>query len=400
MFLQSDKTEISGEPILPYSKSIANRLMLICKLINKDVPMSIISSCDDTLTMNNLLSLETDEINIGDSGTSMRFGLAFLAMQQGREVILSGSERMYKRPIGILVDAINTLGGDVSYMGEVGFPPLKIIGKKLRGGRLKIDSSVSSQYISALLLIAPYMKNGLVLEVDGISVSYPYIDMTLKIMGKFGVKNIGMSNNIIIRPSTYENTDFPFERDWSAASYFYELLALADKGNLFINGLYKDSIQGDAKQVEVWGSLGIETYFESEGIRISKKGKPIETFSYDFVNMPDLIPTFVVTLCCLGIDFDIKGCSTLKIKESDRLYALKDNMYKMGFNIEYTNDSIFGSCRGKSLNETVRINHYDDHRIAMSFAPIIIAGVVIEMLKPKCVTKSFPYFFEELKKIC
>lgn len=397
---------------LPASKSISNRALIINALINSDLSPSNLSTCDDTKVIVEALRNMPHEIDVMASGTAMRFLTAYIAsLPDGAEHIVTGTSRMKKRPIGILVDALRHLGADVSYAGEEGFPPLLIRGKALEGGVVDIDSNVSSQYISALLIIAPMLKNGLILHLKGEIVSRPYIDLTVCMMKDFGADVDWVdSNTIRVMPKAYEKRDFEIENDWSAASYWYEILLLmsqknADSSNLNIrlSGFIDGSRQGDSVIKYMFSMLGVKTVFAMREhllpttVTLKVRNAHLPCFNFDFRNHPDLSLTLVVTTALLGIPFRFNGLETLRIKETDRIAALKTEMLKLGYVLS---DAVEGTLEWDGTRIAPQpepiIDTYDDHRMAMAFAPAAILFPGLRIANPEVVTKSYPTFWTDL----
>ena len=391
---------------LPASKSISNRALIIYALSGGRMLPQNLSDCDDTEVIINALRFMPDEIDIKAAGTAMRFMTAYLSVMRGTHTI-TGTERMKRRPIGILVDALRTLGAKIEYVGEEGYPPLRITGSKLKGGRLEIAGNVSSQYISALLMIGPVLEDGLELQMTGDLISRPYIDLTLWMMGEFGADAEWTANDTItIKPQPYKSREYLIENDWSGASYWYEILALMDnrEATIKLTGLKDGSKQGDSVVRYLFSMLGVKTAFQSkksnkpQTVTIKKNGRCLPKLEYDFVNSPDLAQTFVVTCAAMGIHFHFKGLSTLKIKETDRIEAMKTEMRKLGFVIESRNDSEL-LWNGKRCEPQMEqgIDTYEDHRMALAFAPYALKAGSIIINNPQVVTKSYPHFWEDLK---
>lgn len=384
---------------LPASKSISNRVLLIRALAYSFQPIENLSDAEDTVLLEKALNSNTNRFYTGDGGTSFRFLLAFLSKIVG-EWHIDCSEQMKKRPIKILVDALNELGGQISYTEKEGYPPVRILGSNLHKKHLKISGEVSSQYITALLLIAPTLPNGLEVELVGDIVSKPYITMTLGVMREFGVKSIFQGNTIKIAPQEYRMQPYCVEADWSGASYFYEALCLADEGEIFLKGLHQNSLQGDAKQVTLWEKLGIKTTFEKDGVLLSKIPCQIQKLDFDFTDMPDLTQTFAVTCCMKGIPFVFSGLQTLKIKETNRINALITELGKLGFALYEPQEGhlAWDGKRTEIATKNTTIATYNDHRMAMAFAPIALCEkIVIE--NRDVVKKSFPQFWREFEKV-
>ena len=409
---------------LPASKSISNRAILMTALARRNGDwneamrrLENLSDCDDTaVLLRALASLEgrgtrCEElvIDIGAAGTAMRFLTAFLAVSEG-EFVLTGSERMKRRPIGPLVEALRHLGADIRYEGEEGFPPLRIVGQPLDGGQVEISGELSSQFVSALLMIAPTLRNGLEIRMMGDIVSRPYIDLTLWMMREFGADADWTSGDTIrVKPSGYQQRSYRIENDWSAASYWYEMVALTDDEDAEIRlfGLNDYSKQGDAAVRYIFSMLGVKTEFDSRseecGVRsevvLRKSNRVAPRFDYDFTNSPDLVQTVVCTCAAKGIPFHFRGLKSLKIKETNRLEALVSELKKVGIAIRLENDSEL-VWDGKRIEPTFDpIDTYDDHRMALSFAPLALKFPSISIKNPLVVTKSYPTFWQDLQKI-
>ena len=392
---------------LPASKSISNRALIIYALSGGSQMPQNLSDCDDTEVIIHALRFMPTEIDIKAAGTAMRFMTAYLSVMKGTHT-LTGTERMKHRPIGILVNALKALGADIKYAGTDGYPPLQITGKTLKGGLLSIPGNVSSQYISALLMIGPMLKNGLTLQLTGDIISRPYIDLTLWTMGEFGADAEWTSaDTITVKPNPYQDREYFIENDWSGASYWYEMVALSSNQDpeIKLTGLMDGSKQGDSVTRYIFSLLGVKTTFETkkEGvpqtITLKQSGRCVSRLDYDFVNSPDLAQTFVVTCAAKGIPFHFKGLSTLKIKETDRIEALKKEMRKLGYVLHDVNDSELywdGERCEPSMEEG--IDTYDDHRMALAFAPYALMAEGLKINNPHVVTKSYPHYWEDLKQ--
>ncbi|MBR4730098.1 MAG: 3-phosphoshikimate 1-carboxyvinyltransferase [Prevotella sp.] len=390
---------------LPASKSISNRALIIYALSGGQVLPQNLSDCDDTEVIIEALRNMPEVINIKAAGTAMRFMTAFLSVTEGTHT-LTGTERMKHRPIGILVDALRSLGADIAYVGEDGYPPLRITGQKLNGGTLEIAGNVSSQYISALLMIGPALEKGLELRLMGDIISRPYIDLTLWMMGEFGADaEWTSSDTITVRPKPYKHRDYFIENDWSGASYWYEMMALMNDpdAELRLTGLKDGSKQGDSVVRYIFSLLGVKTTFQSkkstkpQTVTIKTNGRCLPKLEYDFINSPDLAQTFVVACAAKGVPFHFKGLSTLKIKETDRIEAMKKEMRKLGYVIESRNDSEL-IWNGETCEPTMEqgIDTYEDHRMALAFAPYALKSGSIIINNPQVVTKSYPGFWTSL----
>lgn len=398
--------DLRGRVMLPSSKSISNRALAISALAGRGVAVENVSDCDDTRVMQAWLRERPDIIDIGAAGTAMRFSTALLAVSEGVHVI-TGSERMKNRPIGVLVDALRHLGAEISYEEREGFPPLRIVGNtQLKGGNVQLSGSVSSQYISALLMIGPMLKNGLILKLIDKIVSRPYIDMTIAVMQSFGAKVGWKDENIIeVEPLPYQPCSYQVESDWSAASYWYEMVALSfdAEAEILLPGLFAQSLQGDSRGATVFAQLGVSTEYRGDEVVLRKNGKRVERLDVDFVEMPDLAQTFVVTCCMLGVPFHFVGLQSLKIKETDRIEALKRELFKLGFVIEDRNDSelLWDGVRRQCANssDNIAIDTYEDHRMAMAFAPVALKDGRVVINNPQVVSKSYPRYWEDLKSV-
>ena len=393
---------------LPASKSISNRALIIYALSGgRNLPQNL-SDCDDTEVIIEALRYMPDEINIKAAGTAMRFMTAYLSVMRGTHVI-TGTERMQHRPIAILVDALRKLGAQIEYVGQEGFPPLKITGYKLQGGELSIPGNVSSQYISALLMIGPMLEEGLTLQLTGDIISRPYIDLTLWMMGEFGAEaRWSSTDTITVAHKPYKSRDYFIESDWSGASYWYEMVALSKDrdAEVKLTGLMDGSMQGDSTTRYIFSLLGVKTTFETQKkgvpqmVTLKKNGRGVGKLEYDFVNAPDLAQTFVVTCAALDIPFHFKGLSTLKIKETDRIAALKKEMLKLGYVIHDANDSeLYWDGERCEPDLQAGIDTYEDHRMALAFAPYALRQDGLIINNPQVVTKSYPKFWDDLKLV-
>lgn len=398
---------IKAEINLPASKSISNRVLVIHSLSGGNATLHNLSDCDDTQVMINALRDMPEVIDIKAAGTAMRFMSAYLSVTEGEHVI-TGTERMKHRPIGVLVDALRRLGADIEYVGEQGYPPLRIRGKQLEGGTLEVPGNISSQYISALLMIGPTLRNGLELRLTGDIISRPYIDLTLHVMHEFGCKIEWSSvDTISVKPQRYDDREYVVENDWSASSYWYEMLALSeDKENgVVLPGLRDASRQGDSVVRYLYSLLGVKTAFKNGDhgqdtkVALTRHFSALTRMDYDFINQPDLAQTFVVTCCALGIPFHFTGLASLKIKETDRIEALKTEMRKLGYVLRDVNDCEleWDGARCEAENNPA-IDTYEDHRMAMSFAPLAITLGCIRINNPEVVSKSYPNYWDDLRK--
>ncbi len=386
---------------LPASKSLSNRMLILNALSGNAGQLSNIADCNDTNAMLNALGNKGQHIDIGAAGTAMRFLTAYYACQLGKDIIIDGSERMRHRPIGVLVNALRQCGAEIYYEGEEGFPPLHIKGKTLNPPvKLQIPANISSQYISALMMIAPVMGNDMNIELTGELVSRPYIEMTASLMRSFGA-TIDFTNQLIsIRKGCYKKTDCIVESDWSAASYWYEIKALLPDCNIKLLGLHRNSLQGDNAVAKYFESFGVISEFTEDGVILhSNPSSKAERIAFNLSKQPDLTQTIVATSCLLGIPFNIKGLSTLKIKETDRIEALKTELHKLGFAIEGDNDSMQWNGKRIQADKAIEINTYDDHRMAMSLAPVSILFPNLTIKDIEVVKKSYPDYWKHISAI-
>ncbi len=394
--IKTDK--ITARIELPASKSISNRALILNALSYSPYDIQNLSACDDTRVTLQALDSNDTTFDIGAAGTAMRFMTAFLAKTVG-EWVITGSERMKQRPIKILVDALNSIGARIEYIEKEGFPPLRIFGSALTGGEVHLNGSVSSQYISALMMIAPFMIKGLDIVLEGKIISVPYIEMTALMMEEFGAHVDFIKNTIHIEPQDYQPIDYVVESDWSAASYWYEILSLAGKGEVFLNGLHQNSYQGDSEVATLFEELGIHTTYMSQGVLLTSTDITAHELVYDFSDQPDLTQTFAVTCCLKGIPFVFTGLESLKIKETDRISALINELRKLGFVLtEPEPGKLEWNGERCELSEHISIKTYDDHRMAMAFAPAaLFHSISIE--HPEVVSKSYPNFWKDFEKV-
>ena len=381
------------------SKSESNRLLII-KYLLKNIEIKNLSDSDDTISLQNALNSPSESVDIHHAGTAMRFLTAYFSIQVKKNYKIFGSRRMHERPIKILVDALNDLGADIKYLSKKGYPPLKISGKELDKNEVFLDANISSQYITALILIAPVMKNGLVINLVGNITSRPYIEMSLSILKRIGVQTSFLNNRIKIKPFKNKKKIIQtVESDWSSLSYFYSIVALSKEANLKISSFLSNSLQGDKELVSIYKKLGVQTIFDNGIVKLKKDQKinlP-KKIVLTLNDTPDLAQTIAVTCFGLGLPCDLFGLHTLKIKETDRLLALKTELEKLGANVEITNESLHLKKR-KKFNSNIEVNTYDDHRMAMAFAPLAIIKPII-INDPKVISKSFPSFWNILSEL-
>ena len=392
---------IEGEIDLPASKSISNRVLLLNALCATPGRLSNLAQCDDTdAVLSALAQPDASEVNIGAAGTAMRFLTAYFATREGREVVIDGTERMRQRPIRVLVDALRQLGADIEYVKAEGYPPLKITGKRLRGGALTVSGSVSSQYITAILLIAPVI-GGITLTIEGEIMSRPYIDMTLALMDRYGVKAEWRENVIHVPAGEYTALDFTVEADWSAASYWWAMQAIVPQSRITLKGLEPQSLQGDSRIAELMSQMGVTGNWCGRYLDLRSNGGVVcccSTFA-DLSGTPDIAQTLVVMLCLMGRPFRITGLRTLRIKETDRLEALRTELRKLGYVVKVEgDDAISWHFETTAAEASPHICTYHDHRMAMAFAPAAIRfpGLIID--DAQVVSKSYPLFWEHLRQ--
>ena len=392
-------SEIKTTINLPASKSISNRALIINALASEKAPIHNLSDCDDTLVMIKALTENKKEVDILAAGTAMRFLTAYFSTQKGCKTI-TGTQRMQERPIDILVDALCNLGAQIKYTKQAGFPPLQITGHSLKGGEITIKGNISSQYISALLLIAPHLEKGLIIHIDGELISRPYVDITLNIMQDFGASvHWASKNQLIVKPNAYKAIPYTIENDWSAASYWYALTALTPKAEITLPNLYSNSYQGDSQGKHLFNQLGVSTEHIDHRVILRKKKCNIKELKANFIEIPDLAQTFVVVCSLLNIPFKFTGLQSLKIKETDRIEALIQEMKKLGFPLKSpNNDTLIWSGEKIDSDNKPLIKTYEDHRMAMAFAPAALQYSNLLIEHPEVVTKSYPNFWKDLSK--
>lgn len=392
---------------LPASKSISNRALVISALAGTEKLPGNLSDCDDTEVIVKALKDKPDVVDIKAAGTAMRFLTAMFSTIPG-EHVMTGTQRMKQRPIHVLVDALRRLGADIAYEEKEGFPPLRIKGRELDGGWLDIQGNVSSQFISALLMIGPKLKKGLNLKLDGDIISRPYVDLTLCTMRDFGADAEWTDTDMIeVKPQPYRPTEYFIESDWSAASYWYEMIALCrdPEAEVRLGGLTDGSLQGDSVVKYLFSMLGVKTVFGSRKrgvpttVTLRKTGLVSARLDYDFINQPDLVQTFAVTCAMMNVPFHFTGLASLRIKETDRIEALKREMRKLGYVIDDGNGSeLVWNGERCEPDMAAAINTYEDHRMAMAFAPAAIKTRKLLVNNPQVVTKSYPRFWDDIKK--
>ncbi|WP_026899223.1 3-phosphoshikimate 1-carboxyvinyltransferase [Daejeonella oryzae] len=384
------------------SKSESNRALILNALSKNVVQVKNLSTAADTVTLDQILKTEisTDNttLDVGPAGTAMRFLTAY-ASAQNSEVVLTGSERMLQRPVKILVDALREIGANIDYLGVDGFPPLKIKGPLVKQkSSISVKGDISSQYISALLLIAPTLDQGLELRISGELTSMPYVEMTLAMLEQAGIKSDWQENRIQIDRQDFKPSTLSIEPDWSAASYWYAIAALSDSAEIFLPGLTQYSLQGDSRITEIMANFGITSQFINDGVLLTKENKKLERRIFDFKDCPDLAQTVIVCCAALGHDASFTGLETLKIKETDRVKALQTELQKIGVKLIEKNLTCKLDCSGLKFPEKLKVSTYEDHRMAMAFAPLALLIPELEIEDPQVVEKSYPGFWNDLEK--
>lgn len=398
LLLQTSQSNLQAQIAVTGSKSETNRLLLLQALFS-NITLANTSNSDDSEVMQKALKGNEEIVDIHHAGTAMRFLTAYFAVNEGREVILTGSSRMQERPIKILVEALEQLGAKITYEKEVGYPPIRIKGQKITASKVTMAANVSSQYISALLLVAPKLENGLELTLEGSITSIPYIKMTLALLNDLNIQTSFEGNVIKVYPKPeVESKVMTVESDWSSASYFFSLVALASQASVSLTSYKETSLQGDSALVEIYAEMGVETHFDGNKMTLTKKENfNFEDVKFDLNNTPDIAQTIVVTCFGLGIGCHLTGLHTLKIKETDRLEALYVEMTKLGANIQVTNDSLT-LVASNQINPNISIATYNDHRMAMAFAPLALRVPII-IDNAEVVSKSYPDFWKDLERL-
>lgn len=398
LLLQTSQSNLQAQIAVTGSKSETNRLLLLQALFS-NITLANTSNSDDSEVMQKALKGNEEVVDIHHAGTAMRFLTAYFAVNEGREVVLTGSSRMQERPIKILVEALEQLGAKITYEKEVGYPPIRIKGQKITASKVTMAANVSSQYISALLLVAPKLENGLELILEGSITSIPYIKMTLALLNDLNVQTSFEGNVIKVYPKPeVDSKVMTVESDWSSASYFFSLVALASQASVSLTSYKETSLQGDSALVEIYAKMGVETHFDENKMTLTKKENfNFEDVKFDLNNTPDIAQTIVVTCFGLGIGCHLTGLHTLKIKETDRLEALYVEMTKLGANIQVTNDSLT-LVASNQINPNISIATYNDHRMAMAFAPLALKVPII-IDNAEVVSKSYPDFWKDLERL-
>lgn len=388
---------INADLVLPPSKSISNRALIIQALCQSKPKLLNLSQSSDTQSLIKALQANSKTIDIGDAGTSMRFLTAYLSQQKG-SYILTGSDRMKERPIGHLVEALNSIGADINYLEKDGFPPLAINGKAVEGGKVDVSTSVSSQFVSALLLIAPTLKKGLSLSLKGELLSKPYIKMTLNIMRYFGIQSSWTNNTIQVEPQNYRPRDLKVESDWSALAFILQGMSIAKSAQVSISGLSKDSWQGDSYVLNLFEKFGLQHEFKDDKLYLKKFNKDLNRdYNVNLIDTPDLTQAYCCTLSAFSKSAKISGLNNLKLKESHRLKALHIELNKIGQISYYTEDTM--QLEASILHTPIEsFDSHNDHRMAMCLAPFALL-FDIKIKNIEVVNKSYPSYWEDLKKM-
>ena len=396
--LSHDTLICNGKIKITGSKSETNRLLFLQSLF-PNFKIQNKSNSDDSSIMQAALKSTSDFIDINHAGTAMRFLTSYFSQLEGREVILTGSERMQQRPIKILVDALRSLGASIEYEKKQGYPPLRIKGKKLDGGSISLPADISSQYISSLIMLGPSLKAGIELNLKGTITSMPYINMTLDLLNRLGIKTEFKGHRIVVKnTSKSKNTIQVVESDWSSASYFFSIAALSDKAKIYLSNFKSNSLQGDSILRIIYKQLGVNSYFEGNNLILEKeKISSLKSIKWDLSNAPDIAQTIAVSCYGLGVACDLEGLHTLKIKETDRLVALDTELSKLGAKISVTDKSLHLSS-DQDFQKGINISTYNDHRMAMAFAPLALK-IPLSVEKAEVVSKSYPSFWEDLNSL-
>jgi len=389
---------LEGNCQITGSKSESNRLLILQALFPTLV-LDNLSNSDDTQAMQRGLASDAHTIDIGHAGTTMRFLTSYFATTPGVEKVLTGSKRMQERPIKLLVDALRSIGADIQYLRNEGYPPLRILGKAINTKRVSLAANVSSQYITSLMLIASKLPNGLEIVLEGKITSVPYINMTCALLQRVGIDATFSGQSIRVLPQqSIDAKTLTVESDWSSASYHFSMVALAQSADVSINSYVTNSLQGDSVLVDIYAQLGVRATFDGHRLQLTKSGKIQSHITLDLIKAPDIAQTIAVTCYGLGVSCNLTGLHTLKIKETDRLVALQNELTKLGASIRITEDSFHLEARKDAIVSDVAIDTYHDHRMAMSFAPLGLC-VPIVINDAEVVTKSYPSFWDDLKSL-
>lgn len=405
--IRKPKKPIKAKIKLPFSKSESNRALMIKALSDQKTILHNLSDAADTLLLNKCIRMINTccvsrlpmVVDAQDAGTVFRFLTAYLSILNGKW-LLTGCERMQNRPIKILVEALRNIGADITYKGEEGYPPILIEGKQLDGGRINVDANVSSQYITGLLLIAPYLKKGLEIKLVGETFSKPYIDLTIGVMKQFGVVVERKNNILSVKSQNYTVGSFDMQRDWSAAAFWYEIVAISKGSEIFLEGLTLDTLQGDSVLPEIFSNLGVKTTVEDNGILITKSGDVVSKFSYSFKDCPDLAQAVISTCAALKVNGEFLGLQSLKIKEIDRIQGLNNSIATFGFHLVEKDCKWILEPVGQMRNlQSLNLSSFGDHRMAMSVAPFALVCDQVCLMESDSVAKSYPHFWDDLKSV-
>lgn len=396
--LSHDTLICNGKIKITGSKSETNRLLFLQSLF-PNFKIQNKSNSDDSSIMQAALKSTSDFIDINHAGTAMRFLTSYFSQLEGREVILTGSERMQQRPIKILVDALRSLGASIEYEKKQGYPPLRIKGKKLDGGTISLPADISSQYISSLIMLGAVLKAGIELNLKGTITSMPYINMTLDLLKRLGIETEFKEHRILVKnTSKSKNTIQVVESDWSSASYFFSIAVLSDKAKIYLSNYKSNSLQGDSILRIIYKQLGVNSYFEGNNLILEKENiSSPKSIKWDLSNAPDIAQTIAVSCYGLGVACDLEGLHTLKIKETDRLVALDTELSKLGAKISVTDKSLH-LASDQDFQKGITISTYNDHRMAMAFAPLALK-IPLSVKKAEVVSKSYPSFWEDLNSL-
>jgi 3-phosphoshikimate 1-carboxyvinyltransferase len=394
--LRTKSKSLKGDIILPASKSISNRVLIIHALASTPFKIHNLSTADDTVIMKKALDRNDMITDVGPAGTAMRFLTAYYAGQPG-EKVLTGSERMKQRPISILVEALRSLGARITYLENEGFPPLHIEGRRLKGGHVKIAGNVSSQFITALLLIAPTLPQPLHIDIEGDPLSRPYIGMTKSLMESCGAQLSFKGNQIVVQPGRYRSKAYTVEQDWSSAAFWMSFATLARKVNFSLVGLKDKSIQGDRAATDIFEKLGLKFEFNERGLGITKNDVPQESTEWNFRNYPDLVQPAVISAGAQGLKFSFHGLDNLRLKESDRIFALQSELKKAGIDSD-VNDHTLTLLGNKPAESCEAFDAHSDHRMVMAVAALSMIYPIVQIHDPMVVAKSYPEFWKEVEK--
>lgn len=399
LVVRKENKSLKGEIVLTASKSESNRALMIQALSKEEITIENLATAKDTETFLTLLKTHKNVWDVGPAGTTFRFLTAYSAIQEGIEKTLTGSKRMLERPVKVLVDALREIGADIDYLGKEGYPPLKIKGKALQGGMVHMRGDVSSQFISAMLMIGPMLENGIRIVFTSEPTSIPYIKMTIKMMEHFGAEVNWEGKEISVQTGGYKANRYTIEADWSAASYWYEMAAFADELDLKIIGLKEESLQGDSAVSSLYKELGVQTTFEGNGVQLTKKALDNDIAPKDFVDYPDIAQTLSVSYAALGKRVVMDGLHSLRIKETDRIQAIQNELGGLGYDTSVEGDILTVQGTKHSIDSGYMVKTYHDHRMAMAFAPLAMVHDKVVIEDETVVVKSYPEYWMDLAKV-